>query len=94
MKRVFYTDKDGWVRCSLVRDSDTENNPAIGVPLNPPDLTNVLDNSKKLLHNELVSRGLFTFDDIQKAQSGLSSAILAVFKNAIIEEYRKNDRRS
>jgi hypothetical protein len=92
MRRII-VEKDGYLNAYLVRDIDSEKMAEeIGIPINPPDLCVILDNAKKELHNELVNRGLFNFDDVQKAQSGITEAILTVLRRKVIEAYRSKDR--
>ena len=92
MKRVTWEDRSGKKHVSILRDQDSDEYPQFGVPFDPPNLDEILDEMKILLHNELVNRGLCTYLDIQKAQNGLSSAILSVMRNRIVEAYRKNDK--
>lgn len=94
MKKVSWVDKDGYKRVSLIRDSDDEDQASqIGVPIDPPDLRHLdWDGLVKDLHNLLVERGLFTWDDVVAAQNGVTSAIVSTFKRPIIALYKIEDQ--
>lgn len=88
MKRVTWKDKNGRLRCSLLRDSDDESRPSLGIPLEPPPIDSLFSDAQDRLHDELVKRSLFTWRDVQDKQVEVTAAILAVFKRALIELYR------
>lgn len=89
MKKIVWEDERGWLHISLLRDSDNPNRPEIGLPSDPPPLESVFDGAERELHNELVRRGLVTWDDVMESQDGITSTIKAVFKSRLIELYRK-----
>ena len=89
MKKVIYTDTNGYLRTSLLRDSDDDSKPGMGIPLEPPPLDSILDTCKRELHNELVRRGLFTLEDVQRGQTELTAAILGVFRRVLIDAYKE-----
>lgn len=94
MKFVIWTDKEGYKHGSLMRDGDDENHPEVGIPVDPPPLKDLIVECTKELHNELVVRNLFTWDDVAESQNGLTTAILSVFRRKIIEHYRAIDRQT
>ena len=91
MKIVDYTDDRGRRMRSLLRDDDPPEwaRQNRGIPQNPPDLE-MLDweDIKVKLHNELAVRGLLSFEDVQRQQTGLSSAIKAVLLPRLMKLYR------
>lgn len=60
-----------------------------GVPLEPPDLDQ-LDwaTIKRDLHNALFDRGLVTWQDVQRSQNGVTTAILATVRRKLIVLYK------
>lgn len=89
MKRVTFTDDRGFLRCVLLRDNDDERNVKAGIPLEPPPITELLQDIEKALHNELVSRNLLSWDDVMRSQNGLSSAILAALRPILQSAYKE-----
>lgn len=93
MKEVIWIGPDGRKHKSLIRDHDPEHLAQSGVPLDPPDIFRLdWEMLKTELHNALVERGLSTWSDVNAQQSGVTSAILSVFKRPIIGLYRERDR--
>lgn len=90
--RVVEWEKDGILHKALVRNTDADS-VAIsghGLPLTPPDVRELdWDEISRDLYNELVKRGLFTIDDVQKSQNGVSAAILTVIKRKVLLLYRQ-----
>ena len=84
-----WTDEDGYKRAALLRDDDPEPMRTAGIPVGPPDLSQVdWDVVQRELHNQLYERRLFTWEDVQRAQNGVTAAVLAVLKRRVIELYR------
>lgn len=75
MKLLQYTDKDGYVRNSWVKDGDKV--PTYGIPHDPPDLTDLelTDTDRRELHNALVEAGLFTHPDVLRSGSGVTNIL-------------------
>lgn len=91
MKLVLWTDDKGRKHRSFLRDSDPDHLAPLGVPDDPPNLDRLdWDAIKIELHNALVERGLITWQDVQKSQSGISSSVLAVFRRPLIGLYRSD----
>ena len=103
MRLVIWTDQNGYKHRSLIRNSDPNDKaPEIGIPMDPPDLDKLnwepvlkvapdldLDEFKRKLHNRLVQMSLITWKDVQRSQSGLTSAIMAVGRDRKILEALK-----
>jgi hypothetical protein len=81
------------VRQALVRDGDPdETAPERGIPNDPPDLDRLdWDTLKRELHNELVKRGLYDFEDVQRQQNGVSLAIRRVITKRVLALYKETD---
>lgn len=89
MKIVVWTDDDGYKHRSMLRDRDPDQMAPEGVPLDPPDLRQLdWDGIVRDLHNMLVDKGLSTWDDVQRTQTGVASSILSVMKRPIVGLYR------
>lgn len=93
MKQITWTDDDGRIRNSLVRDEDTIKEAQLGIPLDPPDV-DLLDWEaiKTEIHNQLVRRGLWSWRELTK-DSDLSSVVLSAVRPHLARLYR-NDRYS
>lgn len=91
MRRVLWEDRNGFLRASLIRDNDPDDVAEQGIPVEPPDLEDIdWEEVKRLLHNELVRRQLFTFDDVQREQKGITVSVVSVMRRKIVELYRLN----
>jgi hypothetical protein len=89
MKKVTWTDRDGYKHCSLVRDEDPGDYPERGILQDPPNLDSLdWEGVKRDLHNALVDRGLYTWMDVQRRE-GLRGAILSAMKKRLISLYRE-----
>jgi hypothetical protein len=91
MKEVVWTDGNGLMHRSVLKDDMPEVRPNEGVIIDPPDVIHKInwDDVAKALHNELVRRGLFTYNDVMVGQNLLSSAILAVLRKRVKQLYRE-----
>ena len=90
MKPVIYTDKNGYIRRSLVRDNDDESDGDIGIPCGPPDIRQLdWESILKEMHNSLASAGLFTWKDAQESRVGVTAAT-SILKREIIQLYRED----
>lgn len=86
MKRVIWTDRQGFKHASLIRDNDPDSEAFFGIPDDPPDTTQTLENFKKILHNEFVERGITSYRDYVNKQNEIS-AIFSMLKRDIIETF-------
>lgn len=95
MKRVITKDDRGWKHAHLIKNQDPESlAQVIGIPSDPPDLSQLDWNQiRRDLHNALIDRELFTWADVQKAQTGISSAILDALRHPIVALYRNREQK-
>ena len=93
MRKVTWQGEDGRQHQSLIRDADLDTQAEFGLRCDPPDIS-VLDWDKIQieLHNELLSRGLITWEDVQQQQNGVTGAILSVLKKKIVMLYKTGGR--
>ena len=90
MKRVIWTDRDGWKHANLLRDVDPDSEAVFGIPDDPPDMSQVLENFKKVLHNRLVESGITSYRDLVNQQDGIS-AILNILRRDVVNTFRFNE---
>ena len=90
MKTIEWVDERGYKRRSMLRDDDPDELAHMGIPLpGPPDLDQLdWGHLQRELHNALFNAGLFTWQDVQVAQTGVTSAILTGFKRPVVTLYR------
>jgi hypothetical protein len=90
MKLVDWTDERGYRRRSMIRDNDPDEMAPDGIPQEPPDIDSLdWDFLKRELHNTLMDQGLHTWEDVVQRQTGVTSAILKVFKRPLVQIYRE-----
>ena len=89
METITWTDEKGIMHRSIIT-SETEN-PAEGFLYDPPDVIHNIqwDEVAKDLHNALVRRGLFTYNDIMYGQNELSGAILSALRKRVKQLFRE-----
>jgi len=93
MRIVEWKDKEGYMRRRQVKDGDPDELGPLGVPVESPDITTLdWDEIKRDLHNRLMARGLYTFQDVQRSQTGISSVVRAVLTKRIMLLYRELDK--
>lgn len=88
MKRLIFVDNDGFVRCSLVRDEDSEDHPEIGIPLDPPPIEKVICENAVEVRNELVRQGILSYKDILENQNVVSVTLQNVLRRKVVEAYK------
>lgn len=94
MKPVIYRDNEGYIRRSLIKDTDDESDAAIGMPAGPPDLRQLdWTEVRKEMNNALAKSGAFSWDDVQGSGLGIQAA-LAVMKRYLIALYREEHART
>ena len=92
MREVSWTDKYGYKRRSLVRDSDSDEMASQGVLLGPPNLDELdWEGIKRDLHNALMDAGIFSWRDCQEKR-GLRGAILSTMKRRLVYLYREAEK--
>lgn len=96
MKLLKYEDKEGYIRHSWVRDKD--NNPAYGIPRNPPDLSSLglPPPQQKELHNRLAESKLFDHLDVLNSGNGVTGILkrmeLGHLRRQVINLYKIANR--
>lgn len=92
MKLVQWTDKDGFRRQSLIRNSDPDSAAPNGIPQDPPDLGQLdWPAITKEMHNLFIDRGLITWRDVQASHNGVSAVIQTVLKRRIVELFKQQE---
>lgn len=91
MRLVQWENKDGLLVQAYVRDGDPDElAESVGILHMPPDLDNLdWDGIKRDLHNELIKRGIVTWNDVQKQQAALTNVITATLKRRLVALYRQ-----
>ena len=94
MKYLTYEDKDGFIRRALVKDDYTAAQAEYGIPAGPPDVRQIDWNSvSRDINNVLAESGSFTWDDVNRSQTGIQSAI-NIFRRALLTLYRQEVEKS
>lgn len=92
MKVVMWTDINGVKHRSVLQDDMPETRPRTGYLSDPPDVIHLNWNKLAIqLHNELVNRGLFTYQDVINSQNGITGAVLAVFRKKVKDLYKQQE---
>jgi len=89
MKRVNWLDEKGVLRCSLLRDTDSETNPRLGIPIEPPPIDTILEDAKSEIRTALIEAGLFTWDDVQRQQNSLELIVKRTVHRKLVMAYRQ-----
>lgn len=90
MKEVAWTDRYGYKRVSLIRDTDPDEMAEKGIPLEPPDVDKInWEEVKRDLHNALIDQRLFGWQDVQRAQNALTGILIRVLKRHLVLLYRQ-----
>ncbi len=88
MKITRWIDDSGYQRISILRDDDEDM--THGLRKGPPDVTALdWDDIVRDLHNALVGRNLFTYEDVLRSQNGVTSAILSTLRRRVVGLYRQ-----
>jgi hypothetical protein len=92
MKVVIWQDSSGLKHRSLLRNHDSTDTTTLAKHISdPPDVVGRIDWEQvaRALHNQLVERGLFTWDDVQAQSQGLPGAILSALRLEVTKLYRE-----
>ncbi len=93
LRRIIIEDQDGYKHVRLLRDDDPDDMAEFGVPLDPPDISLIAwEEVKRDLHNALVSHGLFTWQDVQRRQSAISTITRTLLKRRLVLLYRMEEQ--
>lgn len=94
MKEVVYIDEEGRKHLVTMRDDDaSELAQEIGIPVELPEIDEVLEAAKISLHNLMVDRRLYTIDDVYRSNGALANAIKICVLNPLLEIYKEQNRR-
>lgn len=90
MRRVIYEDRNGQVKCRLIRDVDDANFPEVGIPIEPPPIERIVTESATEIRNELVRRGILTFSDLNEVQNqrAVLDVLNSILRRKIVEAYK------
>jgi hypothetical protein len=99
LKKISFKDEYGRHKVVLLPEEESEENAAIGVPVGPPDLSELgLPAEMEIrLNNELFYRGILTPQDALKKRPEVSAAIQSVLKldtERIVTIYAGKDYRN
>lgn len=90
MKKVTFTDDNGYNHHSLVRDGDTD--PSTGILQSPPDLRRLdWEEMARVIHNKLLERDLINLKDVQIRQNEFNQIILASVGKRIFALYQEQE---
>lgn len=91
MKTVIYQDERGLLHRAQIPDTMNASLAMQGIPLDPPDLAQLLDwdELKRKLQNALIENNLFELKDLQ-GNDRLKNVILTVFQRPITDLYRNH----
>ena len=90
MRRVIWEDRNSYTRAALVRDGDPDDVAEYGVPIEPPDLDQIdWEEVKRDLYNNLVRKGLFSYEDMRDAQKGIRSAVILALHKKVVDLYKR-----
>ena len=93
MRYVIWEDKRGYLRRSLIKDTDGDGMAEYGIPAGPPDFDSLdWDEIKREIHNALAKNEVFDWTDVQRSSTGLAPA-LNVIKWHLIHKYREDSMR-
>ena len=93
MRLIEWKDSDGYMRRRLVKSSDPDELGMSGFPEESPDLGALnWDVIKANLHNQLMARGLYSFQDVQRSQNGVTAAIRSAVVKPLLALYRQQEK--
>jgi len=86
-------DRQGYKHIYVIRDDDPDEMAEKGIPLEPPDIQQLAwEEVKRDLHNALVEAGLFTWQDVQRAQNKISAITRTLLKRRVVLLYRLDEQ--
>ncbi len=91
LRRVITTDEEGFKHAYHVPPDVPDEKAEEYFPYDPPDLRQMdWDEMIKKLHNLLLDRGFFTYQDIQ-SMDGLNNAVGAIITPEIVSYYKTQE---
>jgi hypothetical protein len=92
MRKVIYTDRQGFKYASLVRDSDPDEAAASGLPLGPPNLDGLdMEEVKRDINNFLVEQGVFNIKDLPRHPNAITQATRAALVGRIVVLFKQQE---
>lgn len=92
MKRVKWTDQDGYNHLSLVRDIDPDSSAPRGLLCDPPDINDLnWEEIKKEIWNLLVDRKITSMSGLN--DGGLTNLIVVPIRKRLIALYRSTEQK-
>lgn len=88
MRKVIWMDGSGWKHVSWIRDNDPDTEAKAGIPDDPPDMGDIFEEGKREFHNLLIDMDILCYNDLERVQSGLTSAILTTLKSKVINRFK------
>lgn len=89
MRLVQWTDENGYLRQSYVKEGDPDSMAPSGLQYEPPDLNEInWEGVLRDLHNALLEQGLVTWHDVQVQQNTLGPMIVSALKKRLVALYR------
>lgn len=90
MREVYWTDDEGYKHRSLVRDDVPDELAHEEILQDPPNIERLdWDAIKQTLHNQMVDRRLFTYDDVVRQQNGVAGVVLAALRIPVINLFKE-----
>ncbi len=92
MKEVQWTDQDGYLHRSILRDDDDESKPQYGIPIGPPNIEIVdWEGVKREINNLLVQEGISSYTELTNSNSAMPF-VCNVIKRHIATLYRDMEK--
>jgi len=92
MRKVIWTDDEGFKKVVMLRDNDPDSMARAGIPVSLPADGLDWDVIKRDLGNILIDRGLFTLGDVEASKDGLRSAIMYALFRRLGTAYKEKEK--
>lgn len=92
MRLLEWKDSDGYMRRRWLKDGDPDELGMLGMPQESPDEALDWDKIKADVHNQLMARGLYSFQDVQRSQNGVTAAIRSAVMKPLLALYRQQEK--
>lgn len=90
MRIVIWTDVDGYKHRSAIRDFDPDELAEHGISQDPPTIHDLdWEAIKRDLHNSLITRGLYDYNDVVRTQNGVTGAIISAMRGRLVTLYKR-----
>lgn len=92
MRKVTYTDRQGFKYVALVRDVDPDEAAASGLPLGPPNFNELdMEEVKRDINNILVEQGVLTIKDLPRHPNAITQAVRSALVGRIVVLYKQQE---